>query len=155
MEEPYSLMARRGKRAFSLMEVLVASMVAAVALLGMVRLWSFSFNATRASDQQGVGYNLGRQALERIKLTGFDYTTEGSVVRYYNGQGKDESSVQKRDSIYRMNVTIATDKLAYHSETGETRPAWNGLREVLVQVQRIGDNRTVFSGRTNLARSGL
>ena len=155
MEELYSLMARRGKRAFSLMEVLVASMVAAVALLGMVRLWSFSFNTTRASDQQGVGYNLGRQALERIKLTGFDYTTEGNVVRYYNGQGKDESSVQKRDSIYRMNVTIATDKLAYHSETGETRPAWNGLREVLVQVQRLEDSRTVFSGRTNLARSGL
>ena len=155
MEELYSLMARRGKRAFSLMEVLVASMVAAVALLGMVRLWSFSFNTTRASDQQGVGYNLGRQALERIKLTGFDYTTEGTVVRYYNGQGKDESGVQKRDSIYRMDVTIATDKLAYHSESGETRPAWNGLREVLVQVRRLEDSRTVFSGRTNLARSGL
>jgi prepilin-type N-terminal cleavage/methylation domain-containing protein len=148
-------MARRANRAFSLMEVLVASLVAAVALLGMVRLWSFSFNTTRASDQQGVGYNLGRQALERIKLTGFDFTTEGSVVRYYNGLGKDESSVQKRDSIYRMDVGIQTDKLAYHSETGEVRPAWNGLREVLVQVRRLQDSRIVFSGRTNLARSGL
>lgn len=148
-------MVRRANRAFSLMEVLVASLVAAVALLGMVRLWSFSFNTTRASDQQGVGYNLGRQALERIKLTGFDFTTEGSVIRYYNGLGKDESSLQKRDSIYRMDVAIQTDKLAYHSETGEVRPAWNGLREVLVQVRRLQDSRVVFSGRTNLARAGL
>jgi hypothetical protein len=130
-------------------------MVAAVALLGMVRLWSFSFNTTRASDQQGVGYNLGRQAIERIKLTGFDYTTEGSVVRYYNEQGKDESSVVKSSSRFRMDVAITTDKLEYHSETGETRPAWNALRDVLVQVRRLEDNRVVFSGRTNLARSGL
>lgn len=149
------MMARRAQRAFSLMEVLVASLVAAVALLGMVRLWSFSFNTTRASDQQGVGYNLGRQALERIKLTGFDYTTEGSVVRWYNGLGKDESTIVKRDSIYRMDVGIQTDKLAYHSETGELRPAWNALRDVLVQVRRLEDNRIVFSGRTNLTRSGL
>jgi len=148
-------MARRANRAFSLMEVLVASMVAAVALLGMVRLWSFSFNTTRAADQQGVGYNLGRQALERIKLSGFDYTTEGSVIRYYDGNGKNESSTKLRTSIYRLEVTIKTDKLAYHSESGETRPAWNGLRDVLVQVDRLEDDRTVFSGRTNLARSGL
>src|SRR5688500_16026051 len=148
-------MAHRANRAFSLMEVLVASMVAAVALLGMVRLWSFSFNTTRAADQQGVGYNLGRQALERIKLSGFDYTTEGSVVRYYNGLGKDESAVQKRDSIYRLEMSVQTDKLAYHSESGEVRPAWNALREVLVQVDRLQDDRNVFSGRTNLARSGL
>lgn len=148
-------MAHRANRAFSLIEVLVASMVAAVALLGMVRLWSFSFNTTRASDQQGVGYNLGRQALERIKMSGFDYTTEGSVIRYYDGKGQNESSSRQATSTYRLELTVKTDKLAYNSESGEVRPAWNGLRDVLVQVDRLQDDRTVFSGRTNLARSGL
>ena len=148
-------MARRVNRGFSLMEVLVASMVAAVALLGMVRLWSFSFNTTRASDQQGVGYNVGRQALERIKMTGFDFTAEGAVVRYYNAAGTAETSTRGANSAFRLTADVKTDKLGYHSETGQVRPAPDALREVLVTVQRVEDNRVVFVGRTNLARSGL
>jgi uncharacterized protein (TIGR02598 family) len=146
---------KRRKRGFSLIEVLVASMVAAVALLGMVRLWSFSFNTTRATDQQGVGYNVGRLALERMKMTGFDYTAEGTVVRYYDAKGTGESGTQQQTSAFRLTATVQSDKLAYHSQTGETRPAPDALREVLVTVHRLEDSRLVFSGRTNLARSGL
>lgn len=148
-------MVHRVKRGFSLIEVLVASMVAAVALLGMVRLWSFSFNTTRSSDQQGVGYNVGRLALERIKMTGFDYTSEGDIFRYYNPQGTGESSTQNADSIYLLTMTVETDKKGFNTETGEMRPAPDALRDVLVTVQRLEDKRVVFVGRTNLARSGL
>lgn len=148
-------MALRGKRGFSLIEVLVASIVASVAVLGMVRLWSFSFNTTRSSDQQGVGYNVGRLALERIKMTGFDYTLEGTVVRYYDKEGKGESSVAKGSSAYKLTMKVETDLLAYHSQTGEVRPAPDALRDVTVTVERLEDSRNVFVGKTNLARSGL
>ena len=148
-------MVHRGKRGFSLIEVLVASIVASVALLGMVRLWSFSFNATRSSDQQGVGYNVGRLALERIKMTGFDYTSEGGVVRYYSANGTGESSTRLASSAFKLEVAVKTDLLGYNAETGETRPAPDALRDVLVTVDRLEDNRRVFVGRTNLARSGL
>jgi uncharacterized protein (TIGR02598 family) len=148
-------MARRANRAFSLIEVLVASLVAAVALLGMVRLWSFSFNTTRATDQQGVGYNIGRQALERVKMSGFDYTTEGSTLRYYKADGSGEASSQQSTSAFCLALTVASDKLAVHSQTGEKRPAPNALRDVAVVVTRLEDGRKVFVGRTNLARSGL
>jgi hypothetical protein len=130
-------------------------MVAAVALLGMVRLWSFSFNTTRATDQQGVGYNVGRQALERIKMSGFDYTTEGTVTRYYDGEGKNENASQQATSRYRLAMKVTTDKFGTHSESGETRPAPNALRQVDVVVTRLEDSRQVFVGQTNLARSGL
>ena len=155
MEDHYSLMAHRVRRAFSLIEALVASLVAAVALLGMVQLWSFSFNTTRATDQQGVGYNIGRLALERVKLSGFDYTTEGSITRYYDKEGKGESSTVLNTSAYRLDLTVSTDKMAVHSETGETRPAPNAVRDISVTVKRLEDGRQVFVGRTNLARSGL
>ena len=148
-------MAQRANRGFSLIEVLIASLVAAVALLGMVQLWSFSFNTTRATDQQGVGYNIGRLALERIKMSGFDYTAEGTVTRFYDHEGKGESSSQLATSAYRLDLTVDTDKMAVHSETGELRPAPNAIREVEVSVQRLTDSRRVFIGRTNLARSGL
>jgi uncharacterized protein (TIGR02598 family) len=148
-------MALRGKRGFSLIEVLVASIVASVAVLGMVRLWSFSFNTTRSSDQQGVGYNVGRLALERIKMSGFDFTAEGTVVRYYDNEGKAESSVVKATSAYQLTVKVETDILAVHSQTGQVRPAPDSLRQVTVTVQRLEDSRNVFVGRTNLARSGL
>lgn len=148
-------MALRGKRGFSLIEVLVASMVASVALLGMVRLWSFSFNMTRATDQQGVGYNVGRLAIERVKLTGFTHTAEGTVTRFYNKEGKGESSTQLSSSVYRMTLLVKTDKMGQHSQTGQAHPAPNALRDVLVTVDRLEDNRRVFVGRTNLTRSGL
>jgi len=148
-------MAHRGKRGFSLIEVLVASIVASVAVLGMVRLWSFSFNTTRSSDQQGVGYNVGRLALERIKMSGFDYTAEGTIVRYYDKEGKGEAKVVSGTSAYKLTVTVVTDLLGHHSETSETRPAPDSLRDVTVTVERLEDSRNVFTGKTNLARAGL
>src|SRR5258708_3682670 len=100
----------------TIIETLVASLILGVALAGMVSTWYFSYGMTVKSDSRGMGYALGRRALERSKETGgggnpsFSYilpnATSSTTTLYYDVTGGSENSSSKQKGVYTVTTTV-------------------------------------------------
>jgi len=140
---------------FTLMEVLIASLLATVVLMGLVRLWQFSYGMTLATDDRGVAYNLARQAIEKIRTTGFAHTAEGASTRYFGGDGLNETQNPTADSRYRMNIVVTTDRFITNTQTGAQEPAPLALRQVGIQVLVYPSGTVLHTTGCTLSRSGI
>jgi len=138
------------------MEVLFASLIVAVCIIGVVSMWAFAMNTTRGTDNSGAGYQIARRTLEKYKSMGFYNAPEaaaGSPITFYydvDGGGESASSTGK---YFRAETTIVSDIL--ETKNGVTSPADNAVRAVIVTVYRVSDNRQMFKSGTLLARSGI
>src|ERR1041384_6912879 len=108
-------MRRRKQRGVTMIEVLIGLALFALSLTATVKLWTFGVFVTRDVEEYGVAYSLGRQALERVKQSGFDKTAEGTSNVYYDAWEGNESSSQINSSRYRVTVVVTSDRLATNS----------------------------------------
>src|SRR5688572_27251498 len=118
----------RSRRGMTLIESLVASIIIAVCIMGVVSLWGFTMNMTSNTDERAVGYNLVRRALEKAKSQGFVSAPEGTAVLYYDAAGGGESGT--RGSLKFSVTTVVTSSL-FETQNGVTRPADNAIRTVV------------------------
>lgn len=136
----------------TLVESLVASVIIAVCIMGVVSLWGFSMNMTTNTDDRAVGYNLVRRAVEKAKSLGFSGAPEGTAVLYYDAAGGGESG--SRGNLKFSVMTVVTSSL-FEIQNGVTRPADNAVRTVVVTVRTVSNGATVEKGGTLLVRGGL
>jgi len=143
---------RRGPtrgRAFTLIEVLVASIVVGVCLAGIVSMWSFAFSLSAQSGSKTTGYSIGRRALEEVKETGFQDTAEGTTTVYYDSSGGSKSTTLASNHAYTVTTVVSTDVM------NGAVPASTALRTVTVTVTERSSGATVFTCSTYLARAGI
>lgn len=157
---------RPKQRGVTFIEILIAGLLLSIGLMGLVNVWNFSFQITTNTDDKVVAYNLGRQAMERMKLAGFNNTppgtttglypdaTEGTTTLYYNGNLGALGSA----SGARFSVTTSVTSSAVKSGTAGVAgavPSDTALRTVTVTVKLISTNQTLYQASTYLVRAGI
>lgn len=139
----------RRQRAFTLIELLAASVIVGTCIAAIVSTWAFAFNLTAQSDRQSVGYSLGRRAIEEVKETGFQDTAEGTTTVYYDSTGNNRSTTLASNHTYTVTRVVSTDVMSGSS------PAATALRTVTVTVNFRSTGTTVYQCTTYLARAGI
>jgi Tfp pilus assembly protein PilV len=145
----------RRRRGATLVESLVASLLATVVLMGLVRLWGFGYKMTMSTNDKAIAYNLARQTTERVRGTGFNITLDGTDIRYYDAAGLGESYTQTSAHRFRVTLVVTTDRLMTNSQTGATQPAPTALRTAKITVTLIPTNEVLQQTTTHLARAGV
>ena len=141
---------RTGRRsAFTLIEILAASVIVGTCVAAIVSMWAFAFGLSATADRQSIGYSLGRGAVEQVKQTGFQDTAEGTATVYYDAQGGSRSAVQTNIHDYSVTTVVATDLMNGAS------PAPSALRTVTVTVRFVGSGASAYTCGTYLARAGI
>jgi prepilin-type N-terminal cleavage/methylation domain-containing protein len=132
-------------RGFSLVEVLVALLLLAVVLGGMLSLWSFGFNATRHSQRIAVGYNIGRRQVERVRAIGFAFMPEGPQCGGFTSLGDPTDG--------RPQYVAALEMYTLPDSAGEINARC--LRRLKVTVTEYATGEQVFDTDTYLTQGGL
>lgn len=146
---------RQSRQGATLVEVLVAALLLSIGLMGLLNTWVFSYNVTTNTDNSAIAYSLGRFALERVKMTGFYATAEGSTDAYYSGN---EVSVASNASNVRFRVTtsVTSDQVASGTAgVAGAVPADNALRTVTITVRLQPAGTVLYQTNTYLARAGV
>jgi len=144
---------RFARRGITLVETLVASLMAGVCLAGITSYWSFAYSLTAQTDQLSVAYNLGRHATEEARETGFSATPEGTSVLYYDNQGGSESATLAANHSYSVTTVVSSDLTVNGSSP--VQPAPNALRTVTITVTLLSTGRTVYQTSTYFAKAGV
>ena len=141
------LLASRSKaRGFTLIEALVATLIMALSIMAMISLWNFTFNLTVKADNVGVAYAVGRHAMERVKLAGFEFADEGATTLYYDRLGGSESAA--RSAQHRMKaVTSINSGLGY--------PSYNASRAVVITITQLNTGEMLYKTGATLTKKGI
>jgi len=123
--------------------------------MGVVNTWAFSFRVTQNTDDKGIAYSLARQAVERIKMTGFTNTAEGTTVSYYN-LNQAAASSGTTQAYFKVTTSVVSD-LIQSGTAGVSGavPTNEALRMVTVTVQNASTSTTLFSTKAYLVRAGI
>lgn len=145
---------RRRQRGITFVELLVAGLILSIGFMGIVQTWVYSFNVTTASDDSAIAYNLGRQAVERAKESGFTAAAEGTATNYYDGNQVLQGS--SAGSRYTVTTAISSDVMS-SGTSGQTGgvAAQSALRTVAVTVTLTSDGTTLYTTTTYLCRAGI
>ena len=146
---------RQSRRGTTLVELLVAGLLLAVGMMGLVNTWLFSFRVTENTDNSAIAYSLGRYAIERVKMNGFLNASEGTSEAYYNGN---QVSVAQNAATVRFRVTTSVISDAVKSGTigvAGAVPADNALRTVTITVRLQPAGTTLYQTNTYMARAGV
>ncbi len=139
--------ARKGMMpGFVLVEALVASLILALSVMAMISLWYFSFGITTKADNVGAAYTVGRHAMERVKLSGFDFAAEGTTTLYYDHLGGSESATQGANSRMRV-VTSVSSQGGY--------PSYSSYRTVKITVTLLDTGETLYTTGAELVKRGI
>lgn len=145
----------RRSRGAGLIELLVASLLLSIGLMGLVNTWLFSFRVTQNTDDKGIAYNLARQTIEHVKMTGFSSTGEGAATSYFDGN---QVATTSSSSAVRYKVTTSVVSDIIQSGTAGVSgavPGQEALRTVTVMVQTVSPAQTLFTTKTYLVRAGI
>jgi Tfp pilus assembly protein PilV len=145
---------RRSIRGVSLVELLIAGLLLSISMMAMVQMWAFAYRVTANTDDKGIAYNLGRQAMETVKMSGFDNAAEGSSTAYYNGQ----QVAQGNSATARYSVTTSVVSSAVNSGTaGQSGavPSSFAIRTVSVTVSLVSGGTVLYQTSTYLVRAGI
>jgi len=148
----------RGKRRQSeyggtFVEIMVAGVLLSIGLMGLVNVWLFSFRVTTNTDDKVIAYNLGRQAMERVKMAGFTSAAEGSSDEYYTG----DQVLTPSGGTWRFRVTtnIVSDQVKSGTPgVAGAVPADTALRTVTITVRLVGTAEILYQTTTYLVRAG-
>jgi len=132
------------------METLVASLIAAIAILGAMMTFFRIMTLADVSNENSIAYSLARQGIELVKDDGFWYASNGTTVMYYDVKGLNGSSTAN-SATDRFSVTtvISTDTM------NGSAPADTALRTVVVTVKRRPDDTVLETTGTYLVRGGI
>jgi prepilin-type N-terminal cleavage/methylation domain-containing protein len=137
------------RRGFTLIEVLVASVIVGTCIASIVSMWAFAYGMSASADRSSVAYSIGRRAMEEAKQTGFQDSAEGTSTVYYDTQGGSRSTTRTSSHSYSVATTIATDVM------NGAVPASAAIRTVTITVRFLGSGATVYTCSTYLARAGI
>jgi Tfp pilus assembly protein PilV len=134
-------------------ELLVASLLLCIGLMGLVNTWAFSFRVTQNTDDRGTAYIVARQALERVKMSGFSSTAEGTATTYYTAN---QATTTSGSAYFTVTTSVVSD-LVQSGTAGVAGavPAPEALRTVTVTVQKSSTGAKLFSTSTYLVRAGI
>jgi Tfp pilus assembly protein PilV len=146
---------RKSERGFSYVEILVSALLMSIGLMGLLNTWLFSFRISMNTDDSAIAYSLGRFSLERVKMTGFVASEEGTTNSYYSGN---EVATTAGSATCRYKVTRTLTSSAVTAGTigvSGAVPADNALRTLVVTVRMYSTNAILYSTTTYLARAGV
>ena len=133
------------RRGLTLVRVLVALVLLAVVLGGMMSLWSFGFNTTRHSQRVAAGYNVARREVERLRAVGFALVPEGPQCSGYDALGHPTAGVPQYVASLEM----------YTLPDSAGRISVSCLRHLKVTVTHYTSGERVFDTDTYFAQGGL
>ena len=141
---------RTRARGIALVEFIIAALLTGVALAAAVSMWYFSLGVTVKTDESGIGYNLARREIERVKQMGFYATPEGTAVSYYT---LDQESANAQTGYYKLTRTVTSDLIVPNSDP--IRPGDRAVRTLVLKIERVRDNVNLYQTTTYLVRSGV
>ena len=112
-------------------------------------MWYFSFRLSVNADMQGVAYNLARKQMEEVKQSGFQDTTEGTAVVYFDKQGGSKSVTRSSSHAYSVTTTVTSSQLS------GSNPAPSALRTVTVSVTSLATINSSTPRAPTLRRAGI
>ncbi len=137
-------------RGFTMIEVLVAGVILATSVLGLIRFIYVDYNLTSKSGYMGAAYTCGRSAIEEAHLVGFMGATEGNTYEYYDSLGSyPPLATQASGSVYKVTTNVSTDQISL----GVPQP--HALRTVSVTVALISTGQTIYQTYSALASGGV
>jgi Tfp pilus assembly protein PilV len=143
------------KRGITLVELLVAALLMSIGLMGMVQMWAFSYTMTSRTDDLSIAYNLGRQEMERVKMSGFTGAAEGTVDKYYDVNQVYLGSTPGT-SRFHCSVSVVSSAVKSGSiGTAGAVPDDAALRTVTVTVRRTGSAGSLYTSSTYLVKGGV
>jgi hypothetical protein len=161
----------RRQRGVALVELVIASVIFAIAMLGMFQAWRLCFNLATEGKEEAVASQIGRGELEMSKIQGFYNLPIGSNV--VNSTAPFNGTWTEADKYYDADGTAlpsgaATTRRVYSSsrsgsDAGVLRVldgtayalAPTTLRSVVVTVKRVSDSKVLRTMGVHLTRGGL
>lgn len=139
----------------TLVELLVAALLLSIGLMALVNMWMYSFRMTVITDDYGVAYNLGRQAMEQVKMQGFASAPEGSTVVHYRAN-QTVTSTGASDRRYQVTTSIVSSSVKSGTPgSAGAVPMDTAIRTVTVTVRLTASNQVIYVTHTYLARGGV
>lgn len=128
-------------------EVLVAGALFSIGLMALMNIWLYSFRQTISTEELSVAYNLGRQAMERAKMTGFYNLVEGSTTNYYDGN-QNLTQYGATNAVYYVTTTITSNPPGH---------PMNALLTVTINVGLVSSpsGSTLYSTSEYMVRGGI
>ncbi len=127
-------------------EVLVAGALFSIGLMALMNIWLYSFRQTISTDELSVAYNLGRQAMERAKMSGFYNLVEGSTTNYYDGN---QNLIQQgaSNAVYYVTTTVTSNPTGH---------PLNALLTVTINVGTVSSpSSTLYTSSEYMVRGGI
>ncbi|MCW5943382.1 MAG: type II secretion system protein [Fimbriimonadaceae bacterium] len=142
----------RRRRGATIIEGLVAAVVLALSLAGMVSMWSFTVQASSSTDRLGVSYTLARQVMEQAKILGFQNLPEGVTTTYFDANGLSMGATGAKYTVTRT-VTTANPVYLTHVQSG-AQTLIGGVRTVTVFVDAAVGSAEDYRLTSYLVNSG-
>jgi hypothetical protein len=159
------------QRGIALLELIIASVIFAMAMLGMFQAWRLCFSLSAQGKEEAVASQIGRAELELSKIQGFynvpigdsivsgvaPYTgTWSEAAKYYdiNGLPLDASApaAQRIFSSERSGTDVGVLRVL---DGSQYTLAPTTLRSVLVTVKRVSTGEKLRTMGLHLTRGGL
>ena len=135
----------RRQSGFTLVEVLVATLIMAVSVAAMVSLFRFAFNMTTKANFQGIAYAIGRREMEQVKLAGFDFAPDGTTITNYTNLGSPTG--QGQTVVFRATTSVTT-----YGSPG----SYASHRIVTITVTTVQNTAdTLYQSGTQLSKAGI
>lgn len=152
----------------TLIELMVASLVMVVGVVGLFSLWTYSYGVIQGQRVVGVAGQIARGDIEKAKVQGFWNLPKGTIgstkttavwtgpTEYFDVNGvKVQATAPNADTYYSL-VRQVVDSNFLPLETGGTYALTGvSLRSVRTTVRRVRDNAVVSTMGTNFSRGGL
>ncbi|MEZ0325269.1 MAG: prepilin-type N-terminal cleavage/methylation domain-containing protein [Fimbriimonas sp.] len=160
----------RRQRGVALIELVIASVIFAMAMLGMFQAWSLCFSLSTQGREEALASQIGRAELEISKIQGFDNVPLGTIlagytpyrgawsdtVRYYDVNGVALAAGAASNLRFFSSMRSGTDYGVLREQDGTRyRLAPTTLRSILVTVKRVAGNETLRTMGLHLTKGGL
>ncbi len=146
---------RQSQQGTTLPEVLIAGLLLAIGMMALVNVWAFSFGVTTSTDKSAIAYNLGRFAMERVKMSGFNSSSiEGSSDVYYDASENQLTS--STGAAYKVNTTVVSSAVSSGTAgVSGAVPDPYAYRTVDVTVTDLSNSTMLYESKNYLVRAGI
>jgi hypothetical protein len=161
----------RRQRGIALVELIIASVIFAMAMLGMFQAWRLCFTLSIQGNEEAVASQIGRAELEMSKIQGFWNVPIGSSVtngvapysgtwteaaKYYDANGTPLALGAPATQRIYWSVRSGTDIGVLRQLDGTAYTlAPTTLRSVSVTISRVSDGELLRKMGLHLTRGGL
>ncbi len=160
----------RRQRGIALVELVIASVIFAMAMLGMFQAWRLCFSLYAQGREEAIASQIGRAELEMAKIQGFVNLPKGALVgsgspyrgtwtdaiRYYDDAGVELAAGASTNLRVFSSVRRGVDRDVLRLADGSGYAlAPTSLRSILVTIKRVTPDETIRTMGLHLTRGGL